>query len=185
MWGEPRISDRKGNIISDFNSLAPCGANLDRFLVPAEHNGISTHSPRVGRTGILTFFARKGSISTHSPRVGRTKAAATIKNANDISTHSPRVGRTLRMSFALQRLLISTHSPRVGRTSLARKSLKDPDDFNSLAPCGANRTVYGSPMQNSRFQLTRPVWGEPIEVERDVDGNEFQLTRPVWGEPKQ
>ena len=38
------------------------------------------------------------------------------------------------------------------------------DNFNSLAPCGANPSF--SPKQGAweRFQLTRPVWGEPNVV---------------------
>ena len=79
-------------------------------------------------------------------------------------------------------------------------------DFNSLAPCGANPHKDKGRHPKQPFQLTRPVWGEPIY---ELDNREewtnfnslapcganllevymsnmilkFQLTRPVWGEP--
>ena len=56
-------------------------------------------------------------------------------------------------------------------------------DFNSLAPCGANRSVENRPLNFDIFQLTRPVWGEPGNGKRSINVVRFQLTRPVWGEP--
>ena len=56
----------------DFNSLAPCGANLDVANLGSITVNISTHSPRAGRTP-LDFRGRHPiDISTHSPRAGRT-----------------------------------------------------------------------------------------------------------------
>ena len=69
-------------------------------------------------------------------------------------------------------LRISTHSPRAGRTRLCRtfafpfvnfNSLAPCGaNFNSLAPCGANRTTTSSRRADCKFQLTRPVRGEPM-----------------------
>ena len=79
---------------------------------------------------------------------------------------------------------ISTHSPRVGRTKLSSVESSLMFNFNSLAPCGANRfdgiaedglivisthsprvgrtrRVVLSLLMSKIFQLTRPVWGEP------------------------
>ena len=79
-------------------------------------------------------------------------------------------------------------------------------NFNSLAPCGANRYTFCSTLRITAFQLTRPVWGEPRTdlanpvfkidfnslapcganplYEKGADSTSaFQLTRPVWGEP--
>ena len=123
-------------------------------------------------------------ISTHSPRVGRTSRHAAESLLQFISTHSPRVGRTCfarpyfsaRLSFQLTRPVwgepnieavavwytpISTHSPRVGRTYRAIGETDTAVDFNSLAPCGANHCPSCRRSKTSRFQLTRPVWGEP------------------------
>ena len=57
---------------------------------------------------------------------------------------------------------ISTHSPRVGRTAKQVERELQHQHFNSLAPCGANRSVLLTPLRQQAFQLTRPVWGEPV-----------------------
>ena len=57
--------------------------------------------------------------------------------------------------------VISTHSPRVGRTAASAVDKDARGNFNSLAPCGANRNKTSVPDLAERFQLTRPVWGEP------------------------
>ena len=79
-----------------------------------------------------------------------------------ISTHSPRVGRTFDVCELNTVLVISTHSPRVGRTIIGICHTHCIANFNSLAPCGANhnRSIISGTL--SKFQLTRPVWGEPI-----------------------
>ena len=78
---------------------------------------------------------------------------------------------------------ISTHSPRVGRTGGADGGKRHIVHFNSLAPCGANRAATATAIFWSKFQLTRPVWGEPRCAEASLRIAKFQLTRPVWGEP--
>ena len=57
---------------------------------------------------------------------------------------------------------ISTHSPRVGRTNALLATRKTCVNFNSLAPCGANRRLCVRIKKSKTFQLTRPVWGEPV-----------------------
>ena len=139
--------------------------------------------------------------------MGRTLAGATRPKTNDISTHSPRVGRTISPSGSAIAQRISTHSPRVGRTQLGVAAVKNHRDFNSLAPCGANPLTPTPGFVQRRFQLTRPVWGEPGRIAvspflshisthsprvgrtqiAHSTGHEsrlFQLTRPVWGEPR-
>ena len=56
---------------------------------------------------------------------------------------------------------ISTHSPHAGRTEFAVACAKYLKNFNSLAPCGANPDNRGAPMLARKFQLTRPMRGEP------------------------
>ena len=101
-------------------------------------------------------------ISTHSPRVGRTYCAGSSGTSSKISTHSPRVGRTVLPLLCSFFTSISTHSPRVGRTAVTLKAPKATLHFNSLAPCGANRIISMIEVTTSPFQLTRPVWGEPL-----------------------
>ena len=56
-----------------------------------------------------------------------------------ISTHSPRVGRTRVRYCDIVSASISTHSPRVGRTFHELRQVLRDENFNSLAPRGANR----------------------------------------------
>ena len=125
--------------MSHFNSLAPCGANLhlNRYQRPAFSFQLTR--PVWGEPNGFDIVYIDGTISTHSPRVGRTINAAPFQGIDDISTHSPRVGRTLPFGTYIITLCISTHSPRVGRTLLLRSDETRLADFNSLAPCGANR----------------------------------------------
>ena len=123
-----------------------------------------------------------------------------------ISTHSPRAGRTLQQSRLQTMSFISTHSPRAGRTRAESIFYLFGENFNSLAPCGANRSSNDDPICSDQFQLTRPVRGEPVPMRlvwqkskhfnslapcganrplRDPSklSCQFQLTRPVRGEP--
>ena len=169
---------------SHFNSLAPCGANPKN-----SHRKIHTRTfqltrpvwgePRQPLKGLWTER-----ISTHSPRVGRTARppiCAMIRanfnslapcgaNHDDLACFSDQ--RTFQLTRPVwgeppHKLLyskfsrISTHSPRVGRTLRRYGRYKDRTHFNSLAPCGANPNRFAVCISSSRFQLTRPVWGEP------------------------
>ena len=146
--------------------------------------GISTHSPRVGRTLAVVVDPLAASISTHSPRVGRTvqrfQLTAQYVYFNSLApcgANRPFSRQGVAVSpFQLTRpvwgepdadikavfaLMISTHSPRVGRTEDRPRAVVFTQDFNSLAPCGANHcSIAYSPIR-LLFQLTRPVWGEP------------------------
>ena len=149
---------------------------------------ISTHSPRVGRTVIpLPTKSLSVIISTHSPRVGRTfripefdffgwhfnslapcganrdiRIQCNVCNAFQLTR--PVWGEPIKPSQNSRNLAISTHSPRVGRTQTCLYAKVLSENFNSLAPCGANLPNSASQGKNTRFQLTRPVWGEPPSV---------------------
>ena len=108
-------------------------------------------------------------------------------------------------SFSLFCCIISTHSPRAGRTCFAgvanfcyyhfnslapcganRRTcvcVRCKAYFNSLAPCGANLLPHKSFLDVRKFQLTRPVRGEPTLLTLVRLPSIFQLTRPVRGEP--
>ena len=103
-------------------------------------------------------------ISTHSPRVGRTK----FRRCPRLLFYAFQLTRPVRGEPTARRDLsspvgISTHSPRVGRTSLSEFRSGTWCNFNSLAPCGANPTSRAWGTVGFVFQLTRPVWGEPIK----------------------
>ena len=78
-----------------------------------------------------------------------------------ISTHSPRAGRTTPRISPREFIKISTHSPRAGRTLPVNIRTLPRKNFNSLAPCGANRLRGMRIIAFAPFQLTRPVRGEP------------------------
>ena len=170
---------------ANFNSLAPCGANLHlpqgikilsifQLTRPvwgepqqqfADLCGLSFQLTRPvwGEPAVRPRRRRDVAISTHSPRVGRTlRGGGSFYARARISTHSPRVGRTSPKMLSITRMpSISTHSPRVGRTISSVSFSSDIKYFNSLAPCGANPLHRRLQAFYIRFQLTRPVWGEP------------------------
>ena len=183
----------------------------------------------MGRTAIYEPHEIYYRISTHSPRVGRTGRNCVLRTPcihfNSLAPCGANRPRKLLYSkfpkFQLTRPVwgepceylhcivctnISTHSPRVGRTFSGVQFTCPVFNFNSLAPCGANRSRRRLQDRAGQFQLTRPVWGEPKELFALAESTristhsprvgrtahldmlvygtmEFQLTRPVWGEP--
>ena len=184
MWGEPTLlrnkirlqnisthSPRVGrtNALSltfasyiNFNSLAPCGANLSR--------GVSEHRVRVNFNSLAPCGANHA-----TPEMS--------EDAEEFQLTRPVWGEPGRGSCKFGYLHISTHSPRVGRTIVSIRCTLYYEDFNSLAPCGANLSYTQSISSILAFQLTRPVWGEPGAWAQRNSTHPFQLTRPVWGEP--
>ena len=100
-------------------------------------------------------------ISTHSPRVGRTGLRRELLSIFPISTHSPRVGRTLAVSITVSYKNHFNSLAPCGANHVVHEGLQLHHDFNSLAPCGANPNLLALPQRALAFQLTRPVWGEP------------------------
>ena len=78
---------------------------------------------------------------------------------------------------------ISTHSPRVGRTDYFTSALPEPQNFNSLAPCGANRDEYYYIQISIYFNSLAPCGANLKFLSQSRPIQSFQLTRPVWGEP--
>ena len=152
---------------------------------------ISTHSPRVGRTPLSHLGVYGDGISTHSPRVGRTIILIPERHkAGHFNSLAPCGANPQQrdsdpdcQTFQLTRpvwgepfgdlvynmpLYISTHSPRVGRTYWDVQQLEKIPDFNSLAPCGANPYSENVAYTGGVFQLTRPVWGEPKQIDDSI-----------------
>ena len=163
VWGEPYVEILSSVAFANFNSLAPCGANPIYAYLESPSIPFQLTRPVWGEPLIAHKNIEHLSISTHSPRVGRTNRRISGHTGDTISTHSPRVGRTRQLNASYEyRIGISTHSPRVGRTSLTSCYALVVNDFNSLAPCGANRSCRHTCLPYNKFQLTRPVWGEPL-----------------------
>ena len=190
----------------NFNSLAPCGANPVCRLLTARSTTFQLTRPVWGEPLVVRVKNALDRISTHSPRVGRTVARRWARqrrrNFNSLApcganlsngaapTSSllfqltrPVWGEPRLQAIRATRCRISTHSPRVGRTLLPLSRFQIFDNFNSLAPCGANRMRLSEKQDKHQFQLTRPVWGEPSHCSGIGSTPKFQLTRPVWGEP--
>ena len=149
-----------------FNSLAPCGANLlfncnirDLKLfqltrpVWGEPRRVSEHRINIGfqltrpvwgepkRTRIICTISR---FQLTRPVWGEPRHTATSRNIRRFQLTRPVWGEPDLLLLAWAKTRISTHSPRVGRTSPSFTCLGRESYFNSLAPCGANRTFASS-----------------------------------------
>ena len=171
-------------VYADFNSLAPCGANLSGDRRDRHGGRFQLTRPVWGEPLSIVSSVQNVTISTHSPRVGRTLTAGDVvgdmqhfnslapcganpEPIGDLGEYKkfqltrPVWGEPLIAYLIRNSSRISTHSPRVGRT---RKLIADNAinaNFNSLAPCGANLQEGNYVTRPDKFQLTRPVWGEP------------------------
>ena len=140
VWGEPRRHWSRTRRRTSFQLTRP----------------VWGEPPTPGR------MMRPTRISTHSPRVGRTILLSHIKSLHcRFQLTRPVWGEPTDHMLVAARYKISTHSPRVGRTPSKKGRSAAVHHFNSLAPCGANRMARRRPKRPSPFQLTRPVWGEP------------------------
>ena len=115
--GRTRRSTRAQSERSNFNSLAPCGANQAMLTTMILHRLISTHSPRAGRTAatsprcfmLFNFNSLAPCGANHralyvnvlypyfnslAPCGANQCKRSQRKNVAKISTHSPRAGRT-------------------------------------------------------------------------------------------
>ena len=185
VWGEPGTTVKRATTADNFNSLAPCGANLCCISRSMLRAFISTHSPRVGRTDYLhklsTALINFNSLAPCGANLLCRLFGFVVKNFNSLAPcgANPPVPLSISMTkpFQLTRPVwgeplptpfsslysaISTHSPRVGRTMGLTAKQTTPIHFNSLAPCGANRSNTIIISVDITFQLTRPVWGEPM-----------------------
>ena len=116
VWGEPELYAEQPVTWLNFNSLAPCGANLKAHFGVTSPDAFQLTRPVWGEPRPFFDVNEATAISTHSPRVGRTPQFVVHLDQLLISTHSPRVGRTMLRERVRHCPLISTHSPRVGRT---------------------------------------------------------------------
>ena len=179
------------HLFVNFNSLAPCGANLiicatcgfccafqltrpvwgepkQRIVLPPE-NWISTHSPRVGRTFLSTtapyHCVHFNSLAPCGANPYSTRLPKTRRHFNSLA---PCGANPFTMSpFALS-IAISTHSPRVGRTSQKPKAKNLERYFNSLAPCGANHGRKGSKTMKMTISTHSPRVGRTHVTHKEI-----------------
>ena len=139
VWGEPPIPSIQTFYRSNFNSLAPCGANPYSIRITGEQGPISTHSPRVGRT-VDPLDPRRRRINFNSLAPCGANLWTTMKKSvfGLFQLTRPVWGEPKFHDYFTSALPISTHSPRVGRTAFVIGQTRVPTNFNSLAPCGAN-----------------------------------------------
>ena len=124
-----------------FQSTLPAWGETRMLTRPREEDGISIHSPRMGRDraaaprrrrrrifqstlpawgetrGTPSACATAGFQST-LPAWGETGFCACSYIRRKISIHSPRMGRDRRRRLRMNPLFISIHSPRMGRDVL-------------------------------------------------------------------
>ena len=163
----PRLNDTGSPFY--FNSLAPCGANPSSRRHCRPSSIFQLTRPVWGEPHTVRDHYTCQTISTHSPRVGRTFDFYWPALANiDFNSLAPCGANLLIAVAALDPLRISTHSPRVGRTFSRNSSTSEDHNFNSLAPCGANHLEQQNQQKNNQFQLTRPVWGEPNQNQKET-----------------
>ena len=147
----------------NFNSLAPCGANQMGFCAASDILPFQLTRPVWGEPRHSQLIDSDRTISTHSPRVGRTRLSRGMGRVSlYFNSLAPCGANPEEQLHNNQRKQISTHSPRVGRTKEVPMTVQTIVHFNSLAPCGANPDCTSMSTTRDKFQLTRPVWGEPI-----------------------
>ena len=69
----------------------------------------------------------------------------------------------------------------MGRTKLYRRIRHKLKYFNSLAPYGANHKRGKLMFSGLAFQLTRPVWGEPVNIESLSEVREYFNSLAPYG----
>ena len=141
----------------------------------------------MGRTAIYEPHEIYYRISTHSPRVGRTGRNCVLRTPcihfNSLAPCGANRPRKLLYSkfpkFQLTRPVwgepceylhcivctnISTHSPRVGRTFSGVQFTCPVFNFNSLAPCGANRPSACVSKWAFHFNSLAPCGANPLSM---------------------
>ena len=136
-----------------FNSLAPCGANLDGAVIDVVCFVISTHSPRAGRTcRRRPARFRYWHFNSLAPCGANQGRARSNRQHAQFQLTRPVRGEPRSVVSDRSTAAISTHSPRAGRTTNIAPPTTPFANFNSLAPCGANPIVR--PRRRSRAAIS-------------------------------
>ena len=193
-------------IFLTFQLTRPAWGEPSFFGSASRVGKISTHSPRVGRTR-PHFFAVVGLVNFNSlaprganpsplrglfrlalfqltrPAWGEPFCPRCDASTNKFQLTRPAWGEPTSNLRNYPNRSISTHSPRVGRTPRHRLIQRFPQNFNSLAPRGANRHLLFFIASPPNFNSLAPRGANPIRTRKRYPVCVFQLTRPAWGEP--
>ena len=117
--GANRVLSDGFGVNNYFNSLAPCGANLFGLVRQCGSGDISTHSPHAGRTifssNVFPFYRNFNSLA---PCGANRSAPRAPRRTPAFQLTRPVRGEPSCCKEKLQTKQISTHSPRAGRTVL-------------------------------------------------------------------
>ena len=194
------------NTYTNFNSLAPCGANLANSQALLTVSAISTHSPRAGRTVNDSAQFYDVDISTHSPRAGRTTrhhpVHTDVFDFNSLAPCGANQSRPVKIetsfTFQLTRPVrgepdltlgkaslceISTHSPRAGRTIEFADYLGRVKISTHSPRAGRTNSNEATIPDLRYFNSLAPCGANPNFWTPSGVRRSFQLTRPVRGEP--
>ena len=162
---------------------------------------VSIHAPARGATmnagkatcwpGSFNPRAREGrdrqALSVHQPvgcfnpraREGRDFEAID-KALSDVAFQStrPRGARLKRLIGKFALLAVSIHAPARGATWCGHRSGANPLCFNPRAREGRDRTNVGIPLDDHKFQSTRPRGARPLFNTQKELNDMFQSTRP-------
>ena len=138
--GEPFERYSATQISINFNSLAPCGANLAQFSSKTEQEEFQLTRPVRGEPKARRDLQRyHRNFNSLAPCGANPAFECKISNELIFQLTRPVRGEPRGHKEVLNKYSISTHSPRAGRTVLSSAYPPLCRHFNSLAPCGANR----------------------------------------------
>ena len=136
------------------------------------YQSISTHSPRVGRTGTdrkkATGVSHFNSLAPCGANLSFLRASLPLTS---FQLTRPVWGEPFGVMEDITTALISTHSPRVGRTRQSCIGYQTSNNFNSLAPCGANLGYFANEYDEQDFNSLAPCGAnhsERFEVSQAV-----------------
>ena len=122
----------------DFNSLAPCGANLCFCVSRALYHHFNSLAPCGANLTCLSICFIETSFQLTRPVWGEPSREHECLLLWKFQLTRPVWGEPTHAKVCTYIPPISTHSPRVGRTRPRPGGDPARFNFNSLAPCGAN-----------------------------------------------
>ena len=128
-----------------FNSLAPCGANLSPKNCLVLFQTFQLTRPVWGEPRLQCRVCRYScNFNSLAPCGANPLSGQTNHEISSFQLTRPVWGEPSWLKNLSRTRQISTRSPRVGRTVGASPLKPSNEDFNSLAPCGANPPVWSS-----------------------------------------
>ena len=192
VWGEPNRHRNPFSNNRNFNSLAPCGANLAAPVYEFSLAGFSRSCSGGGPpVRFHAFSSPPYDFNSLAPCGANRRHTQSIEIIARFQLTRPVWGEPCCYCSSATSSKISTHSPRVGRTDPGDCGHEPSSYFNSLAPCGANQSDFVPQNGRCAFQLTRPVWGEPGHnsgeiglVSISTHSPRVGRTRRAWDAPR-